>query len=110
MCRLTDTYAAKSTRQLIPKLASLTLSRLDFLFAAEQGMLDVLQGRRDCKIGLKRLVIRECRASRINYETLGFKELVGKVEWIDMEEMRSDYDSSEDPDSDESDYYDRYYF
>lgn len=68
-------------------------------------MLAVLRGRRGCKIDLKRLVIQRCRVCRANDDTLGFKELVEEVEWIDVEQMGSDYDASdEDPDSDDSDY------
>jgi len=112
---VTDTYAGKSAQQPVHKLVSLTLSDLDFLLATEQDMLAVLQGRRDCKVGLERLIIQRCRVRRANNDTLGFKELVGKVEWINVDEMGSYYDGSdEDPDSDESDYplneYDLYFF
>jgi len=112
---VTDAYAGTSVRQLIPKLVSLTLSYLDFLPAVEQDMLSVLQGRRERKIDLERLVIKRCRVRGANNDTTGFKELVEDVKWIDVEEMSSGDDASyEDQDSDESDYslneYDRYFF
>ena len=102
--RVADSRVDKPGRQPLPKLTSLTLSSLDFLDDAERDMLEVLQGRLDRKIGLKRLHIKCCRVQRAHDDAVGFKELVKRVKWSNVEVVGSDYDSSdEDPGSDESD-------
>lgn len=70
-------------------------------------MLDVLQGRYDRKIGLKRLVIQSCRVHTADDDELSAKGLVGEIKWIDVEEMGSDFEGSDqNPYSDESPYSD----
>jgi len=102
----TDVCTDDPAQRLIPKLVSLTLSRLDFLHGVVDDTLDFLQGRRNRKIGLKRLVIRSCRVHRDDDESLGLEELVKVVRWINSEEMGSDYERSDGGiDSDEFDCY-----
>jgi len=78
-------------RRLIQKLVFLTLSRLDFLHSVVDDVLDFLRGRRDRNIGLKRLVIQSCRVHSGDDESLGLKDLVKVIRWIDLEEMGKDY-------------------
>ena len=90
---------------------TLTLSRLDFLHGVEEDILDVLRGRRDRNIGLKRLSIQSCRVHRDHDDEGYFEGLVEEVEWIDVEDMGTDYEGTdEDPSEDESDYISEYRF
>ena len=86
----------------------MTLSSLDFLYGAEEVLLEVLRGRHDRKMVLKRLAIQSCRVHRAHDDAVGFKELAEEVEWSNVEVMGSGYNGS-DEDSDEyesDDYYD----
>ena len=71
-------------RGSIPKLESLTLSHLDIRFGREEQLLDVLKGRRDHNVGLKKLVVRSCRVHRVEYNPkLG--EVVKNIKWDNMQ-------------------------
>jgi len=82
-------------QQLLPKLVSLTLSRLDFLHGVVDGLLNFLRGRCNRGIGLERLVIQSCRVHRADDDTLGLEELVKETRWINQEVMGSDYEGSD---------------
>jgi hypothetical protein len=90
-----DLYTDDPAHRLVPKLVSLTLSRLDFLHGVVDDTLDFLQGRRNRKIGLKRLVIQSCRVHRDDDESLELEDLVKVIKWIDSEEMGSNYEGSD---------------
>ena len=100
-CWVADLCADKPGHQPVPKLESLTLSNLDFLHGAEGDLLEALQGRLDCNIGLKWLVFDWCRVHHSHGSAAGFNKLVEEVEWNNVEEMGSDYNGS---DYDGSDY------
>ena len=97
-------YADNPAQRLVPKLTTLTLSRLDFLHGVVDDTLDFLRGRRKRKIGLKLFVIQLCRVHRTDDDTLGLAKLVKETRWIDAEVMGSDYEGSDNAlDSDEFD-------
>ena len=87
-------------QQPLPKLVSLTLSRIDLLHGTLENLLDVLGRMRDDNNRLKRLIVEGCRVHRgVDVEEFT-EELVEEVEWTDVEEMGSDYEGSdEDEDS-----------
>ena len=60
-CRIAHTHADEPTQVMMPKLTSLTLSRLDLVDGACNNLLRSLQARRDKEIGLGRLTIHTCR-------------------------------------------------
>ena len=87
-CRIAHIYADEPTQVMMPKLTSLTLSRLDIVDGACKDLLRSLQARRDKEIGLGRLTIRTCRVH--SEEDLSvFKGVVKEVEWSDLEEEGS---------------------
>ena len=75
------------------------MSHLDILFDCEEDLLGVLRWRRDCNVGLKKLVIRSCRVHE--YMPM-LKELVQQVKRDNLEVVGSDYeDDDDDTDTDE---------
>ena len=116
--QVTYTHADEPAQPVVPKLAYLTLSHLDFLYEASSVLLTCLQGRRAREVGLKRLVIRSCRVHS-EQEISRFKKVVEEVEWSDLEEIGSGYEDSglEDTDCELGgydsdygyDYYNNYY-
>jgi len=78
-----------------PNLESLTLSNLDILFDCEVDLLSVLKGRRECDIGLKKLVIRSCRVHNAEYASK-LRELAKEVKWDNVEVVGSDYEDTDD--------------
>ena len=92
---------------MAPKLAFLTLSRLDFLYVDD--LLSYLRDRRDREVGLKWLIVRACRV-RSEEHLSGFKEVVKEIGLGDLEEMGSDSEGSLDTeDFEEHPVYGRYY-
>jgi len=88
-------------KQTFPKLESLTLSDLDILFDCEDDLLGVLKGRRDCNVGLRKLVIRSCRVHKAEYASK-LRELVKEVKWDNVEVVGSGHgDTEDDTDTDE---------
>ena len=86
---------------ILEKLESLTVSHLDILSGRGEQLLDVLKGRRDRGVGLKRLVVRSCRVHEDEYRSrLG--QLVEEVEWDGVIAVGSSYRGTENgPDTDE---------
>lgn len=58
-------------------------------------MLDVLKGRRDRDVGLKKLVVRSCRVHKVEYKS-ELRELVEKVKWDNTIAVGSDYEGTDD--------------
>ena len=73
----------------------LVLSDLDILFDCEKDLLGVLKGRRDCNIGLKKLVVRSCRVHKGEYVSK-LRELVKEVKWDNVEVVGSGHGDTED--------------
>ena len=90
----------------IPKLTSLTLSRLDLLHGVAGDLYDLLDGRCDQDVGLERLVVESCRVHTID-DVAQFEELVEELDWTDPEEMGSDYEGSENSGLDQLSEYER---
>jgi len=111
---MTYTCIGEPTQQVLPKLAALTLSRLDLLRGAEVHLYSFLEERCDRGMSLKRLVVELCRVRAVE-DVSRLVELVEKVEWTGLEEMGMNYEGSE-SDSDELSEYaqgmysDFYYF
>jgi len=59
--------------------------------------LGVLKGRRDCNVGLKKLVIQSCRVHKVEWRSK-LKELVKEVKWDNVEVVGSDYGDTDDDD------------
>ena len=94
-------YKAEPYQQTLPKLELLTLSDLDILFDCEEDLLGVLRGRRNCNVGLKRLIIRSCRVHKAEYASK-LREIVKEVKWDDVEVVGSGHgDTEDDTDTDE---------
>jgi hypothetical protein len=94
LCRIAYTCVDGSAQQLVPKLVSLALTRLDLLHGVVGNLLDILKGWRDHKVGLKRLVVYSCRVHSAD-DALEFKGLVKEIKWCDVVEMGSGYGGSE---------------
>jgi len=108
--RFTHACIANPYQQPLPKLESLTLADLDILFDSEEELLNVLKWRRDCNVGLRKLVVRSCRVHRAQYVS-NLRELVKEVKWDNVEvvgwghgdtEDETDTDELEDESEDES--------
>ena len=93
--RITDAHVDDPTQQPVPELGTLTLSHLDFLHEAVDDMTDVMRGRRDCKIGLKRLIVRLCRVSTADDDPSDLENLVEEIKWVDVEDMGLGYEGSD---------------
>ena len=100
--QMTCAHADDPAQPVAPKLASVTLSRVDLLHGVCGVLLAFLRGRRDREVGLKRLVIRSCRVPSEGALS-GFKEVVKETEWSDLEEVGSECEGYEESDSEESD-------
>ena len=87
-CRIAHTHADELTQVMMPKLTSLTLSRLDLVDGVCNNLLRSLQARRDKEVGLGRLTIRTCRV-HLEEDLSVFKGVVKEVEWSDLEEEGS---------------------
>lgn len=96
--RMTYTWIVGPTGQTVPKLVSLTLSRIDLLRGVGGELLAFLERRYNQDIGLKHLVVESCRVHTAE-EEVNSKEYVDKVEWIKPKEVGF-YFESEEPDSD----------
>ena len=94
--RIAHTCADKPTQLMMPKLASLTLSRLDLFDGVCDDLFRYLQGRHDRGVGLELLTIRVCRMHSKDDMAL-FEGVVKEVEWSNLEEFSSDEEES-DPD------------
>lgn len=85
---------------MVPKLVSLTLSRLKLLDGACDDLRFSLQGRHDKKAGLGRLIVCACRVHSEG-DLSGLKGVVKEMELSDLEEVGSEYEESEkDPELD----------